>query len=131
MLHVTREDFIKALETATSVDSLCKILGKSKPSLKRRWVGLIRPDGYYNYTTELNHRVIIEKYLNRKLDRSEHVHHIDGNKINNKLDNLIVVKASVHNSVHASLEKCAFELLKQGFIEFNKDYLKYELKKVK
>jgi len=36
------------------------------------------------------HRLIMEKHLDRYLDRKEIVHHIDGNKQNNKLENLML-----------------------------------------
>jgi len=49
---------------------------------------------------ELEHRMILEKELNRKLDLHEHVHHIDGNKQNNSRENLIVLRNSEHQREH-------------------------------
>ena len=45
-------------------------------------------------------RLIMEKYLNRKLDSREHVHHIDGNVENNDISNLIVLSLEKHLSLH-------------------------------
>lgn len=39
----------------------------------------------YNYVLE--HRIVMENYLGRILDTNEVVHHIDGNKKNNSIEN--------------------------------------------
>jgi hypothetical protein len=52
----------------------------------------------YNYV--LAHRVLMENHLGRLLDKNEIVHHIDGNKKNNCIDNLQLMKASEHVSFH-------------------------------
>lgn len=49
----------------------------------------------------LEHRLVIEKKLGRILDTNEHVHHINGNKLDNRIENLVVVSRSEHMSVHA------------------------------
>lgn len=46
------------------------------------------------------HRYIMEQYLGRKLSRNEHVHHIDGNRSNNKLENLELLTATEHALEH-------------------------------
>jgi len=51
------------------------------------------------------HREIIEKNLCRKLKSDEHVHHIDGNPKNNKIDNLIVVSKAEHTRLHKPAKK--------------------------
>lgn len=43
------------------------------------------------------HRLIIERYLGRKLITDEHVHHIDGNRSNNSLNNLMVLSRAEHS----------------------------------
>jgi len=47
------------------------------------------------------HRYLMEKKLGRKLDTDEVVHHIDGNKRNNSLENLEVITRSEHSRHHA------------------------------
>ena len=46
------------------------------------------------------HRFIMEKHLNRKLTVHEDVHHINGNKQDNRLINLIVLTKSIHTRHH-------------------------------
>ena len=50
--------------------------------------------------TVLQHREIVEKSLGRKLLREEVVHHKDGNKRNNRLNNLEVMSLSEHSRTH-------------------------------
>jgi hypothetical protein len=46
------------------------------------------------------HRFIVEKYLGRKLDRDETVHHCDGRKQHNKIWNLELILRKYHTSHH-------------------------------
>ena len=46
------------------------------------------------------HRHVMEQYLGRKLKRSEIVHHIDGNGLNNDISNLEIMSISQHNVEH-------------------------------
>lgn len=77
--------------------------------------------------------LVIEQCLGRKLNterggkKGEMVHHIDGDKLNNNIDNLELCEdAKDHRLLHHSLQECAFELVRQGFIVFNKDKREYE-----
>lgn len=53
---------------------------------------------YGNYHTE--HRYVMENHLGRPLEKSEHIHHLDGNKQNNDLSNLMLLTSSQHNKVN-------------------------------
>lgn len=46
------------------------------------------------------HRAVVEDSLGRKLATSEHVHHINGNKKDNRLENLKVVEPTKHHRIH-------------------------------
>ena len=51
------------------------------------------------------HRLIVEKFLGRKLSSNQIVHHIDGNKKNNILSNLKVMTREEHSSIHGGKHK--------------------------
>ena len=70
----------------------------------------------------------MENYLKRGLKKGEVVHHIDGDKTNNKLDNLYLTTVAEHNKLHACSESLIFDLYKKGKIKFNKMIGRYYIK---
>ena len=109
--------------------------GKNHPSWKggtflssdgyvMRYVGKRSGCGWESYKKE--HILIAEELLDRKLTRSEVVHHIDGDKTNNKVDNLHITDSAGHRLAHASLQEVAYVLYRSGIIGFDKGsyYLK-------
>lgn len=46
------------------------------------------------------HRFIMEQFLGRKLDRYEVVHHINGDKSDNRIENLQLMTLSEHSKLH-------------------------------
>lgn len=55
------------------------------------------------YIWDVNYRIKIEKYIGRKLKRTEIVHHIDGNRTNEKLTNLYVFKRRLYHQFFETL----------------------------
>lgn len=48
------------------------------------------------------HRLVVEEQIGRLLTRREHVHHINGDKADNRLENLIALTHSEHLKLHGA-----------------------------
>ncbi len=76
----------------------------------------------------MEHRAVMEEHLGRRLHRREIVHHIDCNKLNNRIGNLFLCPdAAEHQHVHRSIERIIPGLLERGIIRFNRISGGYEL----
>jgi len=65
-------------------------------------------EGHYVY----EHRAVMENYLNRILRDDEIVHHINGNKTDNRLENLQLMTANEHSQYHGEQRKKTMVMLK-------------------
>lgn len=68
------------------------------------------PDGKYirvvvDGKKQLKHRVVMSQQLGRPLLPTEHVHHRDGNGLNNDPSNLEILSPSEHSSLHNAVKK--------------------------
>lgn len=111
------------------MDKTCSVDGCTKPTEKRGWCGMhyrrwqrhgdveilrkrpngsgcvyIDAEGYFRVQfgrkSQKLHRLIMEAIVGRPLLRSEHVHHKDENKLNNNPENLELLPAAKHISIH-------------------------------
>lgn len=96
-----------------------------------KWNGGVytRKDGYVFVTVrgkkKLEHRIVMEKHLGRKLESHEHIHHINGNPSDNRLENLQLMKnSSEHIKLEQKLSSFAKEILHGELALHLKDELK-------
>jgi hypothetical protein len=100
---------------------------KGREGYPEIYIGQNYPYRKGGYRTLREHLFVMENYLKRGLKKGEVVHHIDGDKKNNKLNNLYLTTVAEHNKLHASSEYLIFELYKKGKITFNKQLGRYQL----
>jgi len=74
-------------------------LHKSGP--KTYVVVKVAPTGKWQY----KHRFVMEQFIGRKLKKREHVHHVDGNTLNNNIDNLQLLINADHNRTTFAITK--------------------------
>ena len=64
------------------------------------------------------HVLVAAAQVRRQLSKSEVVHHLNGDRQDNRPGNLVIVSRTEHARLHAQLEGLARQLMKQGMIEF-------------
>lgn len=74
-----------------------KMIGRGQRRRKCSYKQLMTPQGKMMQ----EHRHLMELNIGRKLETNEHVHHINGIKDDNRLENLVVLSKSEHHRLHA------------------------------
>lgn len=97
----------------------------------RKYDGMpINKSKWSNYMKE--HIVIMETLLQRELLDKEVIHHINGNKLDNDPDNLLLCSSDKeHRTIHNQLEQLSMKLVQAGIINFNKNTNRYEMADIK
>jgi hypothetical protein len=97
----------------------------------RKYEGIpINKIKWSNYMKE--HIVIMETLLQRDLTQEEVVHHINGDKLDNDIDNLLLCSSDKeHRQLHNQLEQLSMKLIQTGIIIFNPTTRQYEMADVK
>lgn len=125
--------------------------GIKKPQVSKeksgRWKGgrYISSDGYEMVKCENQfhdsgrqkykkaHVLIMEEHLGRELKTQqghmgEQIHHVDGDKLNNDLKNLVLCKDTrEHRNLHVQLEKISLDLVRKGVIIFDHGTNTYQI----
>lgn len=72
----------------------------------------INSNGYVEFTRKDDpncgrheHTVVMERHIGRRLNKGECVHHIDGDRTNNSIDNLALMTVAAHARLHRLQEK--------------------------
>ena len=77
-------------------------------------------DNKYKY--KYIHICVMEKMMGRKMYASECVHHINGDTLDNNINNLCVLTRREHSFAHKSLEDCGSILYKREHIKFKNGF---------
>ena len=74
------------------------------------------------------HILVMTEHIGRPIKKGEVVHHIDGIKSNNSIDNLQLMSVDEHNACHASNDALILKMYRQGLVGYNRETKKYYLK---
>lgn len=68
----------------------------------------------------LEHRYVLSNNLGRELKKEERIHHLNGDKEDNRLENLVLCKTNKeHTEIHHKMNKLVFKLIKEGLAYYD------------
>lgn len=64
------------------------------------------PEGYLRYSEndKFVHRVTMEQFIKRNLRKDEFINHVNGDKTDNRIQNLVILSNSEHRKIHAKMQ---------------------------
>ena len=121
-----REGFFKVRSVAQSGANSGNFKGYRRRTTKG-YIALYRPDHPMatNRGLVMEHRLVMEKHLGFVLPKSFVVHHLNGKKDDNRIENLAVMTSSAHSALHNKRDK------KQRHGEEHPLYKKVDTEKMK
>lgn len=74
-----------------------------------RLVKVVTPEGTTDWVQE--HRLVVEQHLGRLLERHELIHHRNGVKTDDRIENLLVTTNSEHKKIHAEASLIGLKIM--------------------
>ena len=90
--------------------------------------GTVNKNGYRVIAGKFEHRVVMSEYLGRELTKEETVHHINGDKLDNRIENL-ELWSSAHPRGQRAIDKLEFAYKMIDLYEGQKDKILQDDKK--
>jgi len=131
---MSKKELIGHYRTQGSIHKTAKALGVGWKGLYARMKQLnidtstrLRQTSTYEscYNSEkkrvTRHTIVAEKKYGRKVKKGEIVHHLDGNRQNNKPENLVILTRVKHNQVHKQLGQIALRLFRNRMIYYKEE----------
>jgi hypothetical protein len=74
------------------------------------------------------HQYVMEQHIRRQLLRWEQIHHIDGDKQNNRIENLHLCSTiTEHTGIHQAEQRFVERLIREGRVRFNGETKDFEI----